>query len=82
MVEYFPSLEISGLRLPLLPPQRHAHSSSSSHDRCEPQPQPKKYQRMAVHSHGEQVLHVDAMSSDSCPVLILGARDYTIHNSS
>ena len=37
-------------------------SSSSSHDSLEPQPQPKKYRRTAVHSHGEQVLDVGAMS--------------------
>ena len=56
-------------------------SSSSSRDGPEPQPQPKKYQRMAVHSHGERVLDVDAMSSDGCPVHMLSEGEYSIHSS-
>ena len=56
-------------------------SSSSSHDSPEPQPQPKKHGRTAVHSLGERVLDVDAMSSDGCPVHMLSAGEYSIHSS-
>ena len=55
--------------------------SSSSHDSPEPQPQPTKYRRTAVHSQGGQVLDVDAMSSDGCPVHILSEGEYIIHSS-
>ena len=56
-------------------------SSSSSHDSPKPQLQPKKYRRMAVHSQGERVLDVDAMSSDGCPVHMLSEGEHKIHNS-
>ena len=56
-------------------------SSSSSHDSPEPQPQPKKYRCTAVHSQGERVLDVDAMSSDGCPMQMLGEGEYSIHSS-
>ena len=46
-------------------------SSSSSHDSPEPRAQPKNYRRAAVHSQGERVLDVDAMSSDGYPVHML-----------
>ena len=55
--------------------------SSSSHDSPEPQPQPKKYRCTAVHSQGERVLDVDAMSSDGCPVHMLSEGEYNIHSS-
>ena len=56
-------------------------SSSSSHDSLEPQLQPEKYRRTAVHSQRERVLHVDAMSSDGCPVHMLSEGEYNIHSS-
>ena len=56
-------------------------SSSSSHDSPEPQLQPKKYRCTAVHSQGEQVLAVDAMSSDGCPVHKLTEGEYSIQSS-
>ena len=56
-------------------------SSSSSHDSPGTQPQPKKYRGTAVHSQGERVLDVDAMSSDSCPVQMLNEGEYNIHSS-
>ena len=56
-------------------------SSSSSHDSPEPQPQPKKCRRTVVHSEGERVLDVDAMSSDGCPVHMLSEGEYNIHSS-
>ena len=34
---------------------------------------------MAVHSQGEQVLDVDAMSSDGCAVHMLSEGEYNIH---
>ena len=58
-----------------------ADFSSSSHDSPKPQPQPKKYRRRAVHSQGEQVLDVDAMSSDGCLVHMLSEGEYNIHSS-
>ena len=57
-----------------------SNSSSSSHDSPEPQPQTKKYRRTAVHSQGERVLDVDAMSSDGCPVHMLSEGEYDIHS--
>ena len=57
-----------------------SHFASSSHDSPEPQPQPKKYRRTAVHSQGERVLDVDAMSSDACPVNMLSEGEYNIHS--
>ena len=47
----------------------------------EPQPQRKKYRHTAIHSHGERVLDVDAMSSDGCPVHMHSEGEYSIHNS-
>ena len=57
-------------------------SSSSSNDNPEPQPQPKKYRRVVAHSPGGGVVDVDAMSSDGCPVQMLGEGGYIIHSSS
>ena len=54
--------------------------SSSSHDNPESQPQPKKYRRTAVHSQGERVLDVDAMSSDGCRLHIVSEGEYIIHS--
>ena len=56
-------------------------SSSSSHDSPEPQPQSKKYRRTVVHSQGEWVLDVDAMSSNGCPVHMLNEGEYSLHSS-
>ena len=59
-----------------------SNSSSSSGDNPEPQPQPKKYRRVVVHSLGGEVVDVDAMSSDGCPVQMLSEGEYIIHSSS
>ena len=56
-------------------------SSSSSHESPEPQPQPNKYRRTAVHSQGERVSDVDAMSSDGCSVHMLSEGEYNIRSS-
>ena len=56
-------------------------SSSSSHVSLEPRPQPKKYRRTAVHSQGERVLDVEAISSDGCPVHMPGEGKYIIDSS-
>ena len=70
-----------GLRVGGWVSQNPPPPSASSHDTLEPQPQPKKYRRTAVHSQGERVLDVDAMSSDGCPVHMLSEGEYNIHNS-
>ena len=56
--------------------------ASSSFDYSpEPQPQPKKYLCTALHRQGGQVLDVDAMSTDGCPVHMVGEGEYNIHSS-
>ena len=41
----------------------------------------KKYRHVAVHSRKE-VVDVDAMSSDACPVRMLSEGEYVVHTSS
>ena len=56
-------------------------SSSSSAGSTEIPSRSKKYRRVAVHSRKE-VVDVDAMSSDACPVRMLSEGEYGIHTSS
>ena len=56
-------------------------SSSSSASSTEIPSRSKKYRRVAVHSRKE-VVDLDAMSSDACPVRMLSEGEYGIHTSS
>ena len=56
-------------------------SSSSSAGSTEIPSRSKKYRRVAVHSRKE-VVDVEAMSSDACPVLMLSKGEYGVHTSS
>ena len=56
-------------------------SSSSSAGSTEIPPQSKKYRRVDVYSRKE-VVDVDAMSSDACPVRMLSEGKYGVHTSS
>ena len=53
-------------------------SSSSSAGSTEIPSQSKKYRHVAVHSRKE-VVDVDAMSSDACPVRMLSKGEYGVH---
>ena len=53
-------------------------SSSSSAGNTELPSQSKKYRRVAVHSRKE-VVDVDTMSSDACPVRMLSEGEYGVH---
>ena len=53
-------------------------SSSSSAGSTEIPSRSKKYRRVAVHSRKE-VVDVDAMSSDACPVRMLSGGEFGIH---
>ena len=53
-------------------------SNSSSSDNPKPQPQRKNHRCVAAHSPADQVVDVDAMSSDGCPVHMLSKGEYSI----
>ena len=56
-------------------------SSSSSAGSTEIPSRSKTYRRVAVHSRKE-VVDVDAMLSDACPVCMLSKGEYVVHTSS
>ena len=56
-------------------------SSSSSAGSTEIPLQSKRYRRVAVHSRKE-VVDVDAVLSDACPVRMLSEGEYVVHTSS
>ena len=55
--------------------------SSSLGSNTEIPPRSKKYRRVAVHS-GKEVVDVDAMSNDACPICMLSEGEYSVHTSS
>ena len=56
-------------------------SSTSTGNNTKTPPQSKKYRRVDVHI-GKEVVDVDAMSSDACPVRMLSEGECNVHTSS